>query len=121
RGRELAAEHDLEFLLRESERPHEQLERLFLEVAGDALRRHALRSPGVEAVQAGPTGEVIGVRERERLARHDEHLDVRDLVSDAAGPASREADPAHPRRRRAGHALPGSRWPTVPPGRPRGT
>ena len=84
RRRELAAHQRLELLLGEGARPEDQLERLALHIPRHAFGGQALRSPRVEALEAGAARHCVRVVEFEPGLRDDEHLDVRDLVGHAA-------------------------------------
>jgi hypothetical protein len=64
-------------------RPPDQLDRHPLAVAEDALGLGSLRAPRVEAFESGSARMLETLVELERLARHNEHLDVGDLVGDA--------------------------------------
>ena len=92
RRRHLAGEERVEPRFGELARPPDQLERLALAVAGDAPRRPALRAPGVEPLEARRASKLEALLELERLARDDEHLDVRHVVGHAPRHASREHD-----------------------------
>jgi hypothetical protein len=77
---------------RELARPPGQLDRDPLEVAEDAGDFGSLQAPGVEADKPDPARLLEAVGQVEPRACDDEHLDVGEIVCNAAGDASRQYD-----------------------------
>jgi SAM-dependent methyltransferase len=70
-------------------RPPDELDGNAVADARDALRRHALQAPGSEVAQPASRREGETLLELELALSHDQHLDVGDVVRDAARDAPR--------------------------------